>query len=81
MRDQIVTQLELKILGGSLAHGSRLPSVRALARRLNVHHNTVSAAYQDLRGGGPRRAAPRLRRVRAARGPELRWPRPAASTR
>jgi GntR family transcriptional regulator len=52
MRDQIVTQLELKILGGELAHGSRLPSVRALARRLDVHHNTVSAAYQDLQEAG-----------------------------
>ena len=70
VRDQLVTQLELKILGGELAQGQRLPSVRALARRLKVHHNTVSAAYQDpeaaghvelqrgsgvfVRGGGPR---------------------------
>jgi len=73
VRDQLVTQLELKILGGELAQGQRLPSVRALARRLKVHHNTVSAAYQDLeaaghvhlrrgsgvfvRGGGPRALA------------------------
>jgi len=73
VRDQLVTQLELKILGGELARGQRLPSVRALARRLKVHHNTVSAAYQDLeaaghvdlrrgsgvfvRGGGPRALA------------------------
>ena len=33
VRDQLVTQLELKILGGELAQGQRLPSVRALARR------------------------------------------------
>jgi DNA-binding transcriptional regulator YhcF (GntR family) len=46
--DQLVTQLELRILDGSLAHGQRLPSVRALARLLKVHHNTVSAAYQEL---------------------------------
>src|SRR6185295_4278412 len=26
--------------------------VRALARRLKVHHNTVSAAYQDLEAAG-----------------------------
>jgi GntR family transcriptional regulator len=52
VRDQLVTQLELKILGGELAQGQRLPSVRALARRLNVHHNTVSAAYQDLEAAG-----------------------------
>ena len=52
VRDQIVTQLEMKILEGSLAQGQRLPSVRALARRLKVHHNTVSAAYQDLAAAG-----------------------------
>ena len=52
IRDQLVTQLELKILDGSLAHGQRLPSVRSLARRLKVHHNTVSAAYQDLEEAG-----------------------------
>jgi GntR family transcriptional regulator len=52
VRDQLVTQLELKILGGTLAHGQRLPSVRSLARRLKVHHNTVSAAYQDLVAAG-----------------------------
>jgi DNA-binding transcriptional regulator YhcF (GntR family) len=52
VRDQLVTQLELKILGGEFAQGQRLPSVRALARRLKVHHNTVSAAYQDLEAAG-----------------------------
>jgi GntR family transcriptional regulator len=52
VREQIATQLQLKILGGELAHGQRLPSVRALARRLRVHHNTVSAAYQDLHAAG-----------------------------
>ncbi|HEY2944365.1 MAG TPA: GntR family transcriptional regulator [Vicinamibacteria bacterium] len=52
VRDQLVTQLELKILGGEIAQGQRLPSVRALARRLKVHHNTVSAAYQDLQAAG-----------------------------
>lgn len=52
VRDQIVTQLEMKILDGSLAAGQRLPSVRALARRLKIHHNTVSAAYQDLEAAG-----------------------------
>ena len=52
VRDQLVAQLELKILGGTLAQGQRLPSVRSLARRLKVHHNTVSAAYQDLVAAG-----------------------------
>lgn len=52
VRDQLVTQVELRILDGTLAPGSRLPSVRALARRLDVHPNTVSAAYQDLQKAG-----------------------------
>lgn len=52
VRDQLVTQLELKILGGEIGLGQRLPSVRSLARRLRVHHNTVSAAYQDLQDSG-----------------------------
>jgi GntR family transcriptional regulator len=52
VRDQLVAQLELKILGGSLAPGARLPSVRALARRLDLHANTVSAAYRDLESAG-----------------------------
>ena len=52
VRDQLVTQLELRILDGTIAHGQRLPSVRALARRLKIHHNTVSAAYQDLAASG-----------------------------
>jgi len=52
VRDQLVAQLELKILGGELPAGHRLPSVRAVARRLKVHHNTVSAAYQMLEDSG-----------------------------
>jgi DNA-binding transcriptional regulator YhcF (GntR family) len=52
VRDQLVAQLEMKILGGVLAPGQRMPSVRALARRLAVHPNTVSAAYQALQESG-----------------------------
>jgi GntR family transcriptional regulator len=52
VRDQLVAQLEMKILGGSLSPGQRMPSVRALARRLSVHANTVSAAYQELQDAG-----------------------------
>ena len=48
VRHQLVAQLELRILGGELAPGERLPSVRALARRLRLHPNTVSAAYRKL---------------------------------
>lgn len=52
VREQLVAQLELKILSGVLKHGQRLPSVRTLARQLELHHNTVSAAYQDLEATG-----------------------------
>lgn len=52
VKDQLSKQLELKILGGEIVSGSKLPSVRALARRLRVHPNTVSEAYQALQTAG-----------------------------
>ena len=52
LHDQLLAQLELRILGGSLAPGERLPSVRALARQLGLHANTVSAAYRELETAG-----------------------------
>jgi DNA-binding transcriptional regulator YhcF (GntR family) len=52
VHDQLLAQLELKILGGSIAPGERLPSVRALARQLGLHPNTVSAAYRELETAG-----------------------------
>ncbi len=52
LHDQLLTQLELKILGGAIAQGARLPSVRVLARRLGLHANTVSSAYRALETAG-----------------------------
>jgi DNA-binding transcriptional regulator YhcF (GntR family) len=52
LHDQLVAQLELRILSGGLAPGQRLPSVRALARRHGLHANTVSAAYRTLEAAG-----------------------------
>jgi DNA-binding transcriptional regulator YhcF (GntR family) len=52
VRDQLQAQLELRILAGEIAAGERLPSVRALARRLRLHPNTVSAAYRRLESAG-----------------------------
>jgi DNA-binding transcriptional regulator YhcF (GntR family) len=52
LHDQLLAQLELKILTGAIAPGQRLPSVRALARRLGLHANTVSSAYRDLEEAG-----------------------------
>ena len=52
LHDQLLAQLELKILSGTIAPGQRLPSVRVLARRLGLHANTVSSAYRDLQKAG-----------------------------
>jgi DNA-binding transcriptional regulator YhcF (GntR family) len=70
VRDQLLAQLELHILRGHVAPGARLPSVRSLARRLAIHPNTVSAAYQDLERAG---------HVRLRRGAGV-FVRPAAAT-
>ncbi len=45
---QLAEQIVVLIATGQLLAGQQLPSVRALARRVKVHHNTVSEAYQDL---------------------------------
>ena len=45
---QMGTQIVLAILSGDLKPGEKLPSTRALARRFDIHPNTVSAAYQQL---------------------------------
>jgi DNA-binding transcriptional regulator YhcF (GntR family) len=52
LHDQLLAQLEMKILSGAIAPGQRLPSVRVLARRLGLHANTVSSAYRDLEAAG-----------------------------
>jgi len=52
LHDQLLAQLELRILTGVLTPGQRLPSVRALARRHGLHANTVSAAYRALEAAG-----------------------------
>jgi DNA-binding transcriptional regulator YhcF (GntR family) len=45
---QLAGQIVFQITTGRLRVGQQVPSVRALARRVKVHHNTVSEAYQDL---------------------------------
>ncbi len=52
LHDQLLAQLEMKILAGAIAPGQRLPSVRVLARRLGLHANTVSGAYRQLQQAG-----------------------------
>lgn len=50
LRLQVGRQIALLIATGELKPGDHLPSVRALARQLKIHHNTISHAYQDLAG-------------------------------
>ena len=50
LRLQIGRQIAFLIATGKLKPGEALPSVRGLADRLKIHHNTVSQAYQDLVG-------------------------------
>lgn len=45
---QIMDQVKWGIASGDLRRGERLPTVRALATRLNVNLNTVSKAYREL---------------------------------
>lgn len=52
VREQLVRQVVLGILSEDLPAGHKLPSVRALARRHQIHSNTVSAAYHDLLARG-----------------------------
>src|SRR5579862_7718502 len=48
LRRQLAEQIVFLIGVGKLRPGQQLPSVRELARRLKIHHNTVSQAYQAL---------------------------------
>jgi DNA-binding transcriptional regulator YhcF (GntR family) len=48
VREQIADQIIFRIATDELKPGEALPSVRQMARRLKIHHNTVSHVYADL---------------------------------
>ena len=48
LHEQVAAQIVLHIGSGALKPGDALPSVRALAHRLNIHRNTVAEAYRDF---------------------------------
>jgi DNA-binding transcriptional regulator YhcF (GntR family) len=48
IRQQLAEQIVYLITTEKLKPGEALPSVRELARRLRIHRNTVSHAYQNL---------------------------------
>jgi len=52
LRTQVYKEIRRALATGSLAPGSRLPSSRALARKLGVSRNTVLAAYEALAAEG-----------------------------
>ncbi len=52
LREQLATQIMFGIVSNDLQPGQKLPSTRELARRFQIHLNTVSAAYRDLASRG-----------------------------
>jgi GntR family transcriptional regulator len=48
IRDQLVEQIGLQVASGVLKSNEKLPSIRALAQRLGIHHGMVNAAYNQL---------------------------------
>lgn len=48
LSSQIGEQIRAQCLSGSLAPGTRLPSVRELARELAVNQNTILRVYERL---------------------------------
>ena len=50
--DQLRTQIIGGVRDGRLPPGTRLPTVRDLARQLNMAVNTVARAYRELEAAG-----------------------------
>lgn len=49
---QIIDQIRRAVTSGQLVVGDQLPSVRSLANRLVVNHNTVAKAFSELSRDG-----------------------------
>jgi len=49
---QIAAQIRAQCASGTLQHGQRLPSVRALAAELDVNQNTILRVYERLTAEG-----------------------------
>lgn len=50
--EQIANGLRAELVAGAFAPGEKLPTVRALALELGIHHNTVAEAYRALAAEG-----------------------------
>ena len=49
---QIVDQIQYRIISGQLRTGDELPTIRGLAESLRVNPNTVARAYRELEHDG-----------------------------
>ncbi len=49
---QIVDQIQCRIVSGQLRSGDELPTIRGLAESLRVNPNTVARAYRELEHEG-----------------------------
>jgi GntR family transcriptional regulator len=49
---QIVDQIQYRIMSGQLCVGDELPTIRGLAEELRVNPNTVARAYRELENQG-----------------------------
>ena len=50
--EQVVFQVKSAVARGDITSGSKLPSVRDLAKELTINPNTVARAYQELESQG-----------------------------
>jgi len=48
LHEQLVVQISMQITSGVLAPGVKLPSIRGLAQKLGIHHNTCLGVYREL---------------------------------
>jgi GntR family transcriptional regulator len=49
---QIVDQIQFRIMSGQLRAGDELPTIRGLAESLRVNPNTIARAYRELENEG-----------------------------
>ena len=50
--EQVIEEIKKEIVRGELKAGSKLPSQRKLARRIDVNPNTVQRAYREMEQRG-----------------------------
>lgn len=75
--EQVRTSLASQINDGTLAVGTKLPTVRGLAAELGIAPNTVARAYRELEEAGLLETRGRAGTFVGATGDQtMSWPRP-----